>query len=184
MRKEDKGTIIAQIAETVKEYSCFYLAETATLNAEKTSNLRRACFKEGIKMMVVKNALLHKALEGLDTDYSPLYGSLKGSTTMFFANVGNAPAKLIKEFRKTSEDLVLKAAYVEEGFISEPISLMHLLLSRAKTNLLLRLSPSYNLLQRMLYRLFSQVVLPYMEYCRLYQKDKIYTKNIITNNNI
>ena len=46
MRKEDKGTIIAQIAETVKEYSCFYLAETATLNAEKTSNLRRACFKE------------------------------------------------------------------------------------------------------------------------------------------
>ena len=109
MRKEDKGTIIAQIAETVKEYSCFYLAETATLNAEKTSNLR-------IKMMVVKNALLHKALEGLDTDYSPLYGSLKGSTTMFFANVGNAPAKLIKEFRKTSEDLVLKAAYVEEGF--------------------------------------------------------------------
>ena len=97
MRKEDKGTIIAQIAETVKEYSCFYLAETATLNAEKTSNLRRACFKEGIKMMVVKNALLHKALEGLDTDYSPLYGSLKGSTTMFFANVGNA-------------------AYVEEGF--------------------------------------------------------------------
>ena len=112
MRKEDKGTIIAQIAETVKEYSCFYLAETATLNAEKTSNLRRACFKEGIKMMVVKNALLHKALEGLDTDYSPL----KGSTTMFFANVGNAPAKLIKEFRKTSEDLVLKAAYVEEGF--------------------------------------------------------------------
>ena len=111
MRKEDKGTIIAQIAETVKEYSCFYLAETATLNAEKTSNLRRACFKEGIKMMVVKNALLHKALEGLDTDYSPLYGSLKGSTTMFFANVGNAPAKLIKEFRKTSEDLVLKAGF-------------------------------------------------------------------------
>lgn len=116
MRKEDKGTIIAQIAETVKEYSCFYLAETAALNAEKTSNLRRACFKEGIKMMVVKNALLHKALEGLDTDYSPLYGTLKGSTTMFFANVGNSPAKLIKEFRKTSEDLVLKAAYVEESF--------------------------------------------------------------------
>ena len=100
MRKEDKGTIIAQIADTVKEYSCFYLAETATLNAEKTSNLRRACFKEGIKMLVVKNALLHKALEGLDADYSPLYGALKGSTTMFFSNVGNAPAKLIKEFRK------------------------------------------------------------------------------------
>ena len=114
MRKEDKGTIIAQIADTVKEYSCFYLAETATLNAEKTSNLRRACFKEGIKMLVVKNALLHKALEGLDADYSPLYGALKGSTTMFFSNVGNAPAKLIKEFRKTSDRPVLKAAFVEE----------------------------------------------------------------------
>ncbi len=116
MRKEDKGTIIAQIAETVQEYGCFYLAETATLNAEKTSELRRACFKQDIKMMVVNNALLQKALEGLDTDYSPIYAALKGSTTMFFANVGNAPAKLIKEFRKTNDSLVLKAAYVEESF--------------------------------------------------------------------
>ena len=184
MRKEDKGIIIAQIAETVKEYSCFYLAETATLNAEKTSNLRRACFKEGIKMMVVKNALLHKAPEGLDTDYSPLYRSLKGSTTMFFANVGNAPAKLIKEFRKTSEDLVLKAAYVEEGFYIGADQLDVLVAIKSKNELIAEVIASYNLLQRMLYRLFSQVVLPYMEYCRLYQKDKNLYKNIITNNNI
>lgn len=116
MRKEDKSTIIEQIAATVKEYSCFYLTETTSLNAEKTSALRRACFKEGIKMMVVKNKLLKKALESLESDYTALEPVMKGSTTVMFSNVGNAPAKLIKEFTKKSELPALKAAYVEESF--------------------------------------------------------------------
>ena len=116
MRKEDKSTVIEQIAATVKEYSCFYLTETTSLNAEQTSALRRACFKEGVKMMVVKNKLLKKALESLEGDYSPLFDSMKGSTTVMFSNVGNAPAKLIKDFSKKAELPALKAAYVEESF--------------------------------------------------------------------
>ena len=117
MRKEDKSTVIEQIASTLKEYSHFYLAETAALNAEKTSALRRECFKQDIKLLVVKNALLHKAMESLDTDYTPLYDCLKGSTAVMFTNTGNAPAKLIKEFRKSISDLLnFKAAYVEESF--------------------------------------------------------------------
>ena len=117
MRKEDKSTVIEQIASTLKEYSHFYLVETAALNAEKTSALRRECFKQDIKLLVVKNALLHKAMESLDTDYTPLYDCLKGSTAVMFTNTGNAPAKLIKEFRKSTSDLLnFKAAYVEESF--------------------------------------------------------------------
>ena len=116
MRKEDKSIVIEQIAATLKEYSCFYLTETTSLNAEKTSELRRACFKEGIKMMVVKNKLLKKALESLEGDYTALDSVMKGSTTIMFSNVGNAPAKLIKEFTKKSELPALKAAYVEESF--------------------------------------------------------------------
>jgi len=114
MRKEEKATIIANITETLKEYSCFYLVETNGLNAEKTSALRRACAKADVKMVVVKNTLLHKALESLEDDYSELYGSLKGATALMCANVGNAPAKLIKDFVKKDETLpALKAAYVE-----------------------------------------------------------------------
>ena len=117
MRKEDKSTVIEQIAATLGEYSHFYLTEAAALDAEKTSALRRACFKQEIKLVVVKNALLHKAMESLDTDYSPLYDCLKGSTAIMFSNTGNAPAKLIKEFRKSTSDLLnFKAAYVEESF--------------------------------------------------------------------
>ena len=97
MRKEDKSTVIEQIASTLKEYSHFYLAETAALNAEKTSALRRECFKQDIKLLVVKNALLHKAMESLDTDYTPLYDCLKGSTAVMFTNTGNAPAKVIAD---------------------------------------------------------------------------------------
>ena len=117
MRKEDKALIIEKIAETVKQYPSFYLVETAGLNAEKTSDLRRACFKAGIKLMVVKNTLLKKALESLEADYSELYPTLAGTTSVMFTNVGNAPAKLIKNFVKKNETLpALKAAYVEESF--------------------------------------------------------------------
>ena len=115
MKKEDKAIIIEQIANTLKEYSCFYLAETAGLNAEKTSELRAACFKQDIKLMVVKNTLLHKALESLEGDYSEIYGALKGSTSILFSNTGNAPAKLLKSMTKKDQTLPrFKAAYVEE----------------------------------------------------------------------
>lgn len=115
MKKEEKGLIISKIAETIKEYSCFYLVETAGLDAEKTSALRRECFKNDIKLMVVKNTLLHKALETLEGNYDELYPALKGASSLMCANVGNAPAKLLKSFRKKDDVLPrLKAAYVEE----------------------------------------------------------------------
>jgi len=116
MRKEDKVTTVEQIAATIKEYGHFYLTNTASMNADKTSQLRRECFKQDIKLLVVKNTLLQKALESLDVDYSPLFGSLKGSTSIMLSNVNNAPAKLIKEFKKNAEVPALKAAYVEESF--------------------------------------------------------------------
>ena len=115
MRKEDKAIIIEKIASTLKEYSCFYLTDTTGMDAEQTSALRRACFNGDVKMVVVKNTLLHKALEQSETDYSELYPTLKGTTAMLFSNTGNAPAKTIKEFYKTgAEKPILKAAYVEE----------------------------------------------------------------------
>lgn len=115
MKKEDKALVIEKIANTLKEYSAFYLVETAGLDAEKTSALRRACFGADVKLMVVKNTLLHKALETLDGDYSELYPALKGATSLMCTNVGNAPAKLLKDFVKKGDTFpALKAAYVEE----------------------------------------------------------------------
>ena len=115
MRKEDKSLLIDKIAATLKEYSCVYLTETTGLNAAKTSELRRACNKADIKLMVVKNTLLHKAMEQLDTDYSGLYPALKGSTSLMLCNTGNAPAKLLKDFKKKDDVLpALKGAFVEE----------------------------------------------------------------------
>ena len=117
MKKEDKIIAIENIAKTLQEYSCFYLTETAGLDAEKTTALRRACNKADVKLMVVKNTLLHKALESLEGDYSELYGVLHGSTSLMLSNVGNAPAKLIKDILKADKEATLprfKAAYVEE----------------------------------------------------------------------
>ena len=114
MRKEDKGAIIGQLAEIVKEYGHFYLVDTTAMDAAATSALRRKCFKANIKMVVVKNTLLEKALMTIEgVDYSPLFGSLKGTTAVMFSEVANAPAKLLKEYKDGVPSL--KAAYAEEG---------------------------------------------------------------------
>lgn len=114
MRKEDKGAIISQLADTVKQYGHFYLVDTTAMDAASTSELRRKCFNAGIKLMVVKNSLLHKALMSLDVDFSPLYDSLKGTTSVMFTETANVPAKLLKEYKEGVP--ALKAAYAEEGF--------------------------------------------------------------------
>ena len=115
MRKEEKSAIIEQIAATIKQYGHFYLVDTTAMNAEATSALRKDCFKAGIKLMVVKNKLVEKALDNLEGDYSPLYGCLKGTTAIMFADVANVPAKLLKDKLKAGVP-ALKAAYAEEGF--------------------------------------------------------------------
>ncbi|MDR2918616.1 MAG: 50S ribosomal protein L10 [Tannerella sp.] len=120
MKKEDKGAIIEQLSATLKEYGNFYLTDIEALNAAKTSSLRRACYKNDIKLIVVKNTLFKKALESVDTDYSPLYEKLVGNTAIMFSSVVNAPARLIKDFTKDIKGgegkPQLKAAYVQESF--------------------------------------------------------------------
>ena len=114
MRKEDKGVIIGQLADTVKEYGHFYLVDTTAMDAAATSELRRKCFKAGVKLVVVKNSLLHKALMSIEeVDFSPLFDSLKGTTSVMFCETANVPAKLLKEYKDGVP--TLKAAYAEEG---------------------------------------------------------------------
>jgi len=115
MRREEKNAIIDSLAERLKEYNHFYLTDTAQLNAAVTSNLRRMCFKNDIKLIVVKNTLLKRAFEQSGLNFEELYPVLKGTTSIMFANTGNGPAKLIKEFRKTHDKPVLKGAYVQES---------------------------------------------------------------------
>lgn len=115
MTREEKNAAIEAIKSAVSESPVLYLADTSALDASATSDLRRECFKQGIKMQVVKNTLLRKALESIeDRDFAPLLETLKGNTSVMYAEVGNAPAKLIKEFRKTHDKPVLKGAYVEQ----------------------------------------------------------------------
>ena len=118
MKKEDKTALISELQNTIGEYAHFYLTNIEGLNAEKTSALRRECFKQNIKLVMAKNTLLQKALEARGIDAS-LFEALKGNTALMLCNTGNAPARLIKEFtkkEKNKEDArpQLKAAYVEE----------------------------------------------------------------------
>ncbi len=115
MTREEKAKAIEVLTTQLAENSNIYLTDISGLDALTTSNLRRACFKAGIKLTVVKNTLLAKAMETSDKDFGDLKTILKGNTSLMFSETGNAPAKVIKEFRKKSEKPVLKGAFIEEA---------------------------------------------------------------------
>ena len=115
MTKEEKSRVIEDLTAQLAGTNVVYVTDISGLNAENTSNLRRACFKAGIKLEVVKNTLLEKAMEGAENNYGELPSILKGSTSIMIAENGNAPAKIIKEFRKKSDKPVLKGAYIFEA---------------------------------------------------------------------
>ena len=119
MKKEEKAQIIETISAQLKQYPNFYITDIAGLNAGQTSKLRRAAFRKEVKLEVVKNALLIKAMERSGIDYSELFPVIKGETAIMLSNTNNAPAKLIKEYRtneKGAQKPILKGAYVEECF--------------------------------------------------------------------
>lgn len=137
MKKEVKDTIIVELGEKLKEYSHFYLVDVTGMNAADTSDLRRNCFKKEIKMVVVKNKLLHKAFEASEIDFEPLYGALKGSTALLFSNVANVPAKMLKEYKdKKLAVPALKAAYAEEGIFVGADKLDELCAIKSKNELI------------------------------------------------
>ena len=114
MKKEQKNQIVEELANQLNNNNNIYIADTSELNAEDTSALRRLCYKREVTLTVVKNTLLKKAMEKTDKDMEGLYDILKGPTSIMFAETGNGPAKLIKEFRKSKQKPLLKGAYIEE----------------------------------------------------------------------
>ena len=113
MTREEKLAVINGLAEQLEQYPHFYITNIEALNAEQTAKLRRKCFENNIKLVVVKNTLFGKALEKVEKAEADLVGVLEGSTSVMFAETGKAPAVVIKEFRKSCDKPVLKAAYVE-----------------------------------------------------------------------
>ena len=135
MKKEVKDTIIAELGQKLKEFPHFYLVDVIGLNAEDTSALRRNCFKKEIKMVVVKNNLLHKAFEASDIDFEPLYTALKGTTAVMFTQTANVPAKLLKDYKKVGIP-ALKAAYAEESIFVGADKLDELAALKSKNELI------------------------------------------------
>ena len=116
MTKEEKNQFIDVLDKNIQENSNFYLADISGLTAEESSSLRRLCFRREVSLQVVKNTLLKKALEKNKSNYEELYDVLKGNTSIMFTDTANAPAKLIKEFRKKHDKPVFKAAHLDASF--------------------------------------------------------------------
>ena len=138
MRKENKGVVVEQLKGFLSEYPHFYLTNIEGLDAAKTAQLRRACNKGGIRLVVAKNTLLRRALSESETDFATLYAALKGNTAIMFTTVANAPAKIIKDFAKDKKEeskLRLKAAYAETGFYG-PDQLAELVSIKSKEELI------------------------------------------------
>ncbi|MDD7885303.1 50S ribosomal protein L10 [Flavivirga sp. 57AJ16] len=115
MTRQEKSQVIEELTVQLADNANIYLADISGLNAGNTSDLRRACFKAGVKLAVVKNTLLEKAMEASDREFGELSTVLKGNTSVMYSETGNAPAKVIKNFRKKSEKPLLKGAFIEEA---------------------------------------------------------------------
>jgi large subunit ribosomal protein L10 len=115
MKKADKNQIIESLTEQLTAGEIFYLTDTSELDVETVNKLRRLCFKRGVSLQVVKNTLLRKAMEQSERDLEAMYDVLKGPTAIMFSDTSNVPARLIKEFRKTSKKPILKGAYIQEA---------------------------------------------------------------------
>lgn len=114
MTREEKAQVIEELTGQLADNANIYLADISGLNAGTTSDLRRACFKANVQLAVVKNTLLEKAMEASERDFGELPTVLKGNTSVMYSETGNAPAKVIKNFRKKSEKPLLKGAFIEE----------------------------------------------------------------------
>jgi len=116
MTRQEKDQFISELSVQLKEANVIYLSDTSELKAGTANDLRRECFKGGVKLQVVKNTLLKRAMEQTeDKEFSELYDLLKGPTSVMFAGVGNAPAKVIQKFRKKHDKPILKGAYIDSG---------------------------------------------------------------------
>jgi len=115
MKKEEKHEVVLALAETIAEYGNFYITDTANLSVAKVNDIRRKCFENDIKMQVAKNKLIRKAMEASEGDFSEMFDVLKGSSSILFSKSANAPAKLIKQLRKSGDKPVLKAAYIDSS---------------------------------------------------------------------
>ena len=114
MKKEEKVVIINQITELLNKYPNVYVTDTSALTVAKTNQLRRICFNQGVKMLVAKNSLIQKAMEKNNAEaYSGIFEALKGTSALMFSEVGNVPAKLIKDFRKKNPKPLIKGAYID-----------------------------------------------------------------------
>ena len=116
MNKQEKNQLIDVLDGMLTENKNFYLADISGLTAEENSSLRRLCFKRDVSLRVVKNSLLKKAMERNDSNFEEFYQTLSGNTSVMFTEVGNFPAKIIKEFRKKHNKPILKAAIIEDCF--------------------------------------------------------------------
>ncbi|PWK18171.1 50S ribosomal protein L10 [Xanthomarina spongicola] len=115
MTREEKSHVIEELTAQLADNTNIYLADISGLDAASTSNLRRACFKANVKLAVVKNTLLAKAMEASEKDFGELPETLKGNTSVMYSETGNAPAKIIQNFRKKSNRPLLKGAFIEEA---------------------------------------------------------------------
>lgn len=115
MRKEEKHEVVLALTERIAEYGNFYITDTANLSVAKVNDIRRKCFENDIKMQVVKNKLIRKAMEASEGDFDEMFDVLKGSSSILFSKTANAPAKLIKQLRKSGDKPVLKAAYIDSA---------------------------------------------------------------------
>lgn len=145
--------VVEELKNKFADTSFFYIADSSGLTVDQINKFRGMCYEKGVEMRVVKNTLIRKALEAVSEDkgYEELYDSLKGPSSLMFAEIANTPAKVIEEFRRSFDKPILKAAYIDSGIYIGDDALKDLSALKSKEELvgeiiLLLQSPAKNVI--------------------------------------
>lgn len=157
MTREEKGVIIDQLAEKFSDHAHYYLTDASGLSVGQINQFRRLCFKSGVEYRVYKNTLIRKALEKNGQASDEIVKVLQGfSGVIFSKEAGNAPAKVISEYRKKQEGKpILKAASINADIYIGDSNLTMLSELKSKKELIgeiisLLQSPAKNVLSALL----------------------------------
>ena len=113
---DEKKAVVAEVSAEVAKAQAIIVAEYRGLEVGNMTNLRREARKAGVYLRVLKNTLARRAVEG--TPFAGLSEHLVGPLVYGISPDPVATAKLLNDFAKSNDKLVIKAGAMPNVVIS------------------------------------------------------------------
>ena len=103
----DKKAVVAEVSAQVKEAQTLVIAEYRGIEVGALTELRKKARESGVYLRVLKNTLVRRAVA--ETSFAGLAEHMVGPLIYGISQDAVAAAKVLNDFAKTNDKIVLKA---------------------------------------------------------------------------